>query len=340
MKQLSIIIPVYQVEKYVRPCLESVFRQGLDEDCFEVIIVDDGSTDNSMNSIADLISSHPNISVITQKNQGLSVARNNGLAKATGEYVIMPDSDDLLIDNSLQPLLEKAISSKVDLIVADFMEMYDEEIEARKDVSQKPIAFEEKTGEELFLNDLNPYQCYVWRTLFRRDFLIKQRLTFVHGVFFQDVPFTHECYLKAKKCLRTHWLLNIYRHRHESATKGRFTLKKAKDFSIVIAKTWELKRLPGLSNKIQEKLMNDVFISFSSFFYSSSHDLRKVAERTEAMAFLKQQAPNLKFTNGKKQQFTSFMLKHFPLLFIHIRHYYGFLLEDHLFPFLRKLKKK
>ncbi len=220
MKSLSIIIPVYNTERYIRPCLESIFRQGLDERCFEVIIINDGTKDNSIGVIQDLISQHTNITLIEQENQDLSVVRNNGIAMATGEFILMPDSDDLLIDNSLAPLLDAAISTKADLVVADFLRLKDEEIEIEMHRAhhQKEFSYEEKTGERLFLEDLSPYQCYVWRTLFRREFLLENQLKFVPGIYIQDVPFTHECYLKAKKCLRTPWLLNIYRVGHESAT--------------------------------------------------------------------------------------------------------------------------
>ena len=74
---LSIIVPVYNVEQYIHPCLDSIFRQGLDESCFEVIIVNDGSTDKSMEMIADIIQAHSNITVINQENLSLSVARHH-----------------------------------------------------------------------------------------------------------------------------------------------------------------------------------------------------------------------------------------------------------------------
>ena len=120
MLSLSIIVPVYNVEKYIRPCIESIFNQGLDEECFEVIIINDGTKDRSMEIIADIISQHNNITVVNQENQGLSVVRNNGIALAKGEYILMPDSDDLLIENSVPKLLEAALSTKADLVVADF----------------------------------------------------------------------------------------------------------------------------------------------------------------------------------------------------------------------------
>ena len=82
---LSIIVPVYNVEKYVRACLESIFRQGLNEDIFEVIIVNDGTEDRSVEVIEDIICEHDNISIIHQENLSLSVARNKGMAVAKGE---------------------------------------------------------------------------------------------------------------------------------------------------------------------------------------------------------------------------------------------------------------
>lgn len=323
MLLLSIIVPVYNVEKYIRPCLESIFHQGLNENAFEVIIVNDGTKDQSMEMIQDIINLHSNITVINQENQGLSVARNNGIAAAKGEYIMMPDSDDLLVENSLKPLLEIALETKVDLVVADFINMTDEEIEQNKDrpLQKTVFNYRQKTGEELLLQDLNPYQCYVWRTLFRREFLIKNNLSFVPGIYIQDVPFTHECYLKAKKCIRTSWLLNIYRKGHESATFS-FNKKKAKDFCTAIAKTWELTRLDGLSLKIQNKLQEDVYTSFSAVLWIITHKINKSSDRIEIFDFLKQQAPDLCFRNGTKQKIDSFMYRHLPHLFIHLRFFY------------------
>ena len=295
----------------------------MDEDCFEIIIVNDGTKDHSIEVITDIVSQHNNITIINQENQGLSVARNKGISAAKGEYILMPDSDDLLIENSLNPLLKKAIECRVDLIVADFLSMTDEEIEhANHTLLQRTVFdYKEKTGEELFLQDLNPYQCYVWRTLFRREFLIENHLTFVPGIYIQDVPFTHECYLKAKKCIRTSWLLNIYRRGHESATFS-FNVNKMKDFCTAIGKTWELTHLDGLSSQVQYKLREDVYTSFSAIIWILTHKIKKTSDRIVIIDFLKQQSPHLWFKNGKKQKLESYMFLYFPHLFIRLRYLY------------------
>ena len=323
---LSIIIPVYNVERYIRPCIESIFKQGLDENCFEVIIVNDGTKDRSMDIISDIIQQHKNVFVINQENQGLSVARNNGISAARGEYILMPDSDDLLIENSLHSLLDNAIESKADLIVADFLRMNDEEIKNTNTslIQKKEYIHIEKTGEELFLQDLNPYQCYVWRTLFRKEFLINNNITFVPGIYIQDMPFTHECYLKAKKCIRASWLLNIYRKRHESATFS-FNKKKTKDFCIAIAKTWQLTQIKGLPEKIQRKLREDVYTSFSMVIWITVHKFKKVSDRIDIIDFLKQQVPNLWFRNGIKQKIESYLYRYTPHCYIRLRYIYDIL---------------
>lgn len=335
MTKLSIIIPVYNVEKYIRPCLESVFKQGLDDTDYEVIIINDGTKDKSMEMIADIICQHENITVINQENQGLSVVRNNGIAMAKGDYILMPDSDDLLIENSLPKLLEIALASKADLVVADFINMTNEEIERSKTQppQQKEFEYKEKTGEKLFLQDLNPYQCYVWRTLFRRDFLIKNHLTFVPGIYIQDVPFTHESYLKAQRCIRTSWLLNIYRRGHESATFS-FNLKKVKDFCTAIAKTWELTHLDGLSSEIQNKLREDIYTSFSMMIWVTVHKIGKVSDRLEVIDFLKQKSPDLWFKNGMGQIIVSSLYRYLPHSFIRLRYLYAIIVENNIRPFI------
>jgi glycosyltransferase involved in cell wall biosynthesis len=332
---LSIILPVYNVEKYIRPCVESIFKQGLDDTTTEIIIVNDGTKDKSIEMISDIISLHENIKIINQENQGLSVARNNGITKAKGEYILMLDSDDLLIDNSLKKLLDLALTSKADLVVADFLYMTSKEIEQINTslLQQTVFEYKKKNGKELFLQDLNPYQCYVWRTLYKRDFLIKNDLMFIPGIYIQDLPFTHECYLKANNCIRTSWLLNIYRHGHSTAASTIFNKKKALDFCIAIAKTWELINLKDLSAKELDKLLEDVNISFSCMISRTVHEIKNKSDRFDIIDSLKKQVPNLYFRNGIKQIIISYLFRHFPHFYISLRYLYGIIFEERIRPF-------
>ena len=328
MTKLSIIVPVYNVEQYIKACIESLYRQEIAEKDLEIIIVNDGTPDNSMEVIADIVSQHSNITVVEQENQGLSAARNTGLEKAIGEYILFVDSDDLLIDCSLKPLLELSVSSKADLIVADFKKMEDEEIlqiNSNAMPSQEPIIIE-KTGKDLLMQDLIPDQCYVWRTIYRKQFLDHNGIRFIAGITFEDIPFTHECYLKAQKCLKTNIPFYIYRKGHASISYS-LSLKKGKEFCLAIANTWKLTKTENLESKIRRRLQDDVFASFSALFYGATHEMEKASDRREVIKYMKEIAPSMEFTNGKKQQFVNFMYQYMPYMYIAIRSFYGHYIE-------------
>ena len=317
---LSIIVPVYNVEQYVRTCIESIYKQGLDEDRFEVLIVNDGTKDKSMEVIQDIIAQHKNIVVINQENLSLSVARNNGIAAAKGKYILMIDSDDLLIENSLSRLLDLALEEEVDLLVADFLEMDNEIITSSSSyVNQNRFEFKRKTGIQLFLEDLNPNQCYVWRTLYKRSFILENNLKFVPGIRYQDVPFTHEAYIKANNCIKTSWLLNIYRKNRPGASTHSFSFKKAKDFCVVIRETWKLRKTKGLPPMVVQKIKDDVYATFSTLFYHTLHTINNPLDQYEILKILNQEVPDLFFTNGRKQKIETLLFKHMPSLYLKIR---------------------
>ena len=118
--KLSVIVPVYNVEKFLPRCLDSLLRQGMEKGEFEVICVNDGSPDNSSAILTEYEARHPDIfKVITQENQGLGGARNTGMAVAIGEYVTFVDSDDYVIDNAYLYLYEHFCDEKPDVLAYD-----------------------------------------------------------------------------------------------------------------------------------------------------------------------------------------------------------------------------
>jgi len=323
--KLSIIVPVFNVEEYIRLCIESILRQGLDEDCYEIIIINDGTPDNSMEVIADIIEAHQNILVINQENQGLSIARNNGIQKASGDYILFVDSDDLLINNCVQYLLDQALSSNADLVVADFLKMSNEQILQlpSKSFIQKKGDIQKKTGKELFLQDLNPYYCQVWRTMYRRVFLNDNNLRFIPHIIFEDIPFTQQCYLKANICLRISWTFIIYRRCQTSITSS-FDLKKAKDFCTAISETWKMSNDDNIDNLIKTKLRNNAFVHFSLLLYSlTSCDSIPRTEKMSVLYFLKSAIPDLVFENGIKQRIVNFLYQRMPSTYMTLRIIYA-----------------
>ncbi|MBR4367249.1 MAG: glycosyltransferase [Bacteroidaceae bacterium] len=311
-KQLSILVPVYKVEKYIRPFFESIFRQNIPDDCYEIIVVNDGTPDRSMEVVADLLELHDNTMVINQENQGLSVARNTALECAKGEYVLILDSDDLLVDGSLLLLLDKALTTKADLVVADFVNKSDDELETFEPI-QNDIIWEEKTGRKLFMENLSPYACYVWRTLYRRQFLNENHIRFVPGIYVQDIPFTHECYLKANKCVRTNLLLTIYREWGEQST-CKFNMKRIESISIAMGKTWNLRKTVKLSILEDKKLQTNIFTTFCMLLNSTVKNIQGFQNCIRAIDYTSQYAPSLRFTVNKRQKMISLLYSISPRL--------------------------
>ncbi len=317
MKNLSIIVPVYNVEQYIRPCMESVFRQGLDDDELEVILVNDGTLDDSFGRIADIIASHRNIIILEQANQGLSAARNIALSKATGEYVLFLDSDDLLADGSLKPLLLDACSQHPDLAFAQFAKLSNEEIASYQPVNG-PYSSSCQPASQLFLHFFDPRECYVWRALYRRAFLDEHQLRFIPGIYFEDVPFTVECYLKAGKCIKASHTLYIYRQRAGSIVST-IDRHKITDFNEVIAQLWRFWETMALQPEQRHKLMDTIFAIFSVETWHIANNPELLRERKRIMDHLKQRVPDLRFTNGLKQRLVSLCYHTAPSAYIQLK---------------------
>lgn len=318
--KLSIIAPVYNVEKYIRPCVESIFRQGLDDSDFELILVNDGTLDNSFGVISDIMDSHHNIIILEQKNSGPAIARNNGIKSAKGQYLLFVDSDDLLVDNTISKLLDIALGYSADLLVGDFLRLTDEQIAEGKYEVYQGDEIKVKTGYELYLDDLNPHECYVWRILYRRDFLLERCLSFIrHRFCFEDIPFVQECYLNAKRCVTVNLTAYIYRVGNVSITYS-MTISKLLDLNESFAKLWELQRLPGLPGAVRCKLQDNNFATFSFELWCLSHNKKLLKEWKYVVDDLNRKVPDLWFDNGLKQKMVSFMYRRWPEFYLKMRY--------------------
>jgi glycosyltransferase involved in cell wall biosynthesis len=341
--KLSIILAVYNVERYIRDCLDSLFRQDLDDDSFEVIIVNDGSEDNSLNVISDIVREHHNIIIVNQKNQGSSVAWNKGIAIANGEYILLVDADDLLIERRLKMLLEKAVETKADIVVPDFIEVDDEDITESKiallSSSHQSLSFKKTTGKEMFLMDLHPSECFVWRKLYKKKFLIQNHISFVPGIHFQDIPFTTECYILAGECYKASQLFYIYRKRNVPVTHE-FRFNKSCENTIAIAKTWELISRYNLTGKMKEKLQDNVFVNFSNYAIRVSFLSKDFKEREIVFNRLRENVPDLYFTNNVRQKFISFVFWNFPMLYNYVNYFYARIYLDKIRSFYYRLEYK
>ena len=173
--KLSVIVPVYNVEKYLPRCLDSLLRQGMEPGEYEVICVNDGSLDNSAAILAEYEQKYPDFfKVVTQENQGLGGARNTGTALAQGEYATYLDSDDYIIDNAYSYLLKHFCQDKPDVLCYDYSYIFTDG-KALWDSQAKP------DGEITFDGDgVDAYNRwplpFVWSKFYKRSFLEQHQI--------------------------------------------------------------------------------------------------------------------------------------------------------------------
>lgn len=180
--KISIIVPVFNVEKYLRECLNSLVKQTLKD--IEIICVDDGSTDNSSKILEEFQAKDARIKIIHQKNLGISAARNSALEIAQGEYVGFVDSDDWVDLDFFEKLYVSAKKFNVDIAAGDFYRR-------GKFLKSKKLKYRK---EELFTESADkikaafvPKYNYVWNKIYKRDSLLNLNLPFEKGRYYEDM---------------------------------------------------------------------------------------------------------------------------------------------------------
>jgi glycosyltransferase involved in cell wall biosynthesis len=203
--KVSVIVPVYNTEKYLPDCLDSIINQTFKD--IEIICINDGSTDNSVEILEKYTKKDSRIKVITQKNQGLSGARNTGTKNAQGEYLQFVDSDDLLELNAIEVLYKRAKKDNLDMVMFNIKprlvdkkhkERYENYIKYYKRNKTYP---EVLTGQEMFYemrknSDYLP-SAVIYMT--KADLIKKNNITFYEGIIHEDNLFTIQLILQAKK---------------------------------------------------------------------------------------------------------------------------------------------
>ena len=186
----SVIIPVYNVEKYINRCVKSILSHRYND--LEIILIDNGSTDSSGSICDTYASEYSNISVYHIENHGVGAARNFGLSKARGEFIYFVDSDDYLVGNLFADFADKLVLD-LDLAVFSYYNSFEEDL-TEKHRTEKSLPFKgnyEKDGfikifKELFLSDM---LYTVWNKIYRREFLLENNLSFEQYELGEDVRF-------------------------------------------------------------------------------------------------------------------------------------------------------
>lgn len=205
--KVSVIVPVYNVEKYLKKCMDSLVSQTLKD--IEIIAINDGSTDSSLEILNDYKKDHDNIKVLTKENGGLSDARNYGIPYATGEYIAFLDSDDYVDSSIYEKMYNKAKENDADYVECDFIWEYPNE--SRIDTG---IRYENKL--EMFTYG----RVVAWNKLIRSEIIKEDKsLRFPFGMRYEDVGFFYKLIPKIEKFAFVEESLIHYVQREDSLVK-------------------------------------------------------------------------------------------------------------------------
>lgn len=252
---VTIVIPVYNVSNYVEKCIRSCYNQNVPICDFEVIIVNDGSTDDSLKICEKLKNEYSNLKIISQKNKGLSGARNTGLKHANGKYIWFVDSDDWIEQECLDFIFEQLKWYDVDLFWMGHDVIY-KGVSNRKYIPNtidNPI-----TGEELFVKHLNN-MFYIWKFIYKKEFLINNRLEFYEGILYEDLEFTPRALLVAKSCLTMPQSFYNYLMRSGSIVNN-ITVRNIEHRFFILKRLNQLRTTSKVISEDYKKKLNDIII--------------------------------------------------------------------------------
>lgn len=214
---VSVIIPVYNVEEYLKECIDSVLKQTYP--VFEILLVDDGSTDSSGHICDEYEKVDKKIRVVHQKNQGLSGARNTGFVNAKGKYVYFLDSDDWILPETLEELVKKAEREKTEVVFFEANSFTDNPAEFQ--VEQRYLRKHDYVTDKGYkvlgrLQNQKEYHSAVPLLFLKKEFLQENGIQFESGILYEDMLYTYEVFLKSK-CV-AHIRKAFYQRRYRSAS--------------------------------------------------------------------------------------------------------------------------
>lgn len=223
---ISLIIPVYNVEKYLDKALQSVENQTFKD--FEVIIVDDGSTDSSIKIINEFCKKNSNFKLITQQNSGPAVARNTALSLSKGSYIAFMDSDDYIEPNFLESLYTAAIKHNADIVCCNFNTYYPKKnLKVYLPFNTPSGVYSKEKALKKLIPDIGMHY-FVWNKFCKREIFFDNNLKF-DDMYFEDISISPKLFYYAEKIVLLREPLYNYTSRENSILHS-MTTRKTNDF--------------------------------------------------------------------------------------------------------------
>ena len=273
---LSIVVPVYNVEPYLTKCIDSLLQQDIPPTEYEIILVDDGSTDDSGDLCDEYAVNYGNIRVIHQPNGGLSAARNAGVAAAEGKYIQFVDSDDYLNANILAGIIGQMERQSLDILRINYQNVNEKGQVFEPNKYSKPfVDYSEEVCDGLtFLNERLGFACYAIQFVVKASLLHQEGNAFKEGIFYEDMEWAPRILLQAKRIASSPTMVYNYLYRQNSITRNISLDKKRKSIED---KIYLIEHFAALRQELSDDRWFDGMISqtvlslfsiISRYFYS------------------------------------------------------------------------
>lgn len=282
---MSVIIPLYNCERFVIHCLSSIYDQQLAEEDFEVIVVDDGSCDQGASLVQQYAQEHDNLQLIQQHNQGVACARNHALSKACGEYITFVDADDMLVSGSLKFLLQLAMERGAEMVKAAHVEIAEGITGFQYEGEEKDDDVNEMSGDEAIVRVTQFKEGYCWGYLIKRKILTDNAICFPTSVsFMEDWAFITRVLLKCRTFVHTGILFYLYR-RNAASCVANMTVEKllqgCRAVDIVATTAADA------TGQVRKKLMENVCVNVNIMLWFTIHYTRIYRRRREIVGALR-----------------------------------------------------
>lgn len=272
--KISIIIPSYNVEKYIKECLDSLINQTFKD--FEIIVVDDGSSDNTINILKKYQTMHSNIKIIQQENQYAGVARNNGMKHAQGDYLLFLDSDDFFDLDLLEKTYNKAIESDAEVVLFDG-DYFDDKnrvlVEKPGFINHKFLpsksVFSQKDTSFLY----QIFKPNAWTKLFKKDFILENQIYFSNTKNANDLKFVYIATAAAKKIVYLDEKLVHYRRNSGTSLQETINNKQNSFFNVFLDVYLELQKRNIYTKNIEFSFTND-FVGHVKYYLDKNKTTR------------------------------------------------------------------
>lgn len=261
--KLSIIIPAYNAAQYIKKCIRSCEQQDISQEKYEVIVVDDGSTDNTKECILELQKEFFNIKYIYQDNARQGAARNNGLRNSKGKYIWYVDADDWIEDNCLGTIINKLETESLTALIVGHVTKYDKKEYRWYNIDEKTIT----SGKEILKG--NNYFISPTYAVWEREYLVCNKLYFKENLFHEDSEFFPRLFYKAERIGALSKICYFVCPNMSSTTRG-VNPKRAFDI-ITVVRLMNEYRLEIMDREIDKKMIDYISMTLNSSLYNVFH---------------------------------------------------------------------